>query len=87
MLATFVSRLVPFIPFDAVSYAAGPTLLAFWHFFIATLAGVIPTAYLIATFGEVLIATDSRGLTVALILVSGITRVLILAKLILSWHR
>ncbi len=87
MLVIFVSRLVPFISFDAVSYAVGLTPLAFWRFFIATLAGVISTTYLIITFGEVLIATDSRGLTVALILVSGITRVLILAKLILSWHR
>lgn len=87
MVVVFASRLVPFISFDAVSYAAGLTPLAFWRFLAATLAGVIPTAYLIATFGEVLITTDSKGLTVALILVSGITLAPLLVKLILAWHR
>lgn len=87
MLVVFASRLVPFISFDAVSYAAGLTPLAFWRFVIATLAGVIPTAYLITKFGEVLITTDSRGLTVALILISGITLLPLLAKLIWTWRK
>ena len=47
---------------------------------IATLAGVIPTAYLIVKFGEVLITADSRGLTIALVLISGITLLPLLAK-------
>lgn len=87
MLVVFASRLVPFISFDAVSYAAGLTPLAFWRFVIATLAGVIPTAYLITRFGEVLITTDIRGLTVALILISGITLLPILAKLLWVWRK
>lgn len=86
MLVVFASRLVPFISFDAVSYAAGLTPLAFWRFLIATLAGVVPTAYLIAMFGEVLITTDSRGLTVVLILISGVTLLPILAKLVWTRH-
>lgn len=86
MLVVFASRLVPFISFDAVSYAAGLTPLAFWRFLIATLAGVIPTAYLIVMFGEVMITADSRGLTVALILISGVTLLPILAKLIWTRH-
>jgi uncharacterized membrane protein YdjX (TVP38/TMEM64 family) len=80
MLIVFASRLVPFLSFDAVSYAAGITPLSFWRFLIATLAGVIPTAYLIVMFGEVLITADSRGLTIALILISGITLLPLLAK-------
>lgn len=87
MAVVFISRLVPFISFDAISYAAGLTPLAFWRFVLATLAGVIPTAYLITTFGEALITADSRGLTVALILISGITLLPILAKLLWTWHR
>lgn len=87
MLIVFASRLVPFISFDAVSYAAGLTPLAFWRFLIATLAGVLPTAYLIVMFGDVLITADSRGLTVALILISGITLLPILARFVLAWHR
>ncbi|MCH4564183.1 TVP38/TMEM64 family protein [Halomonas sp. EGI 63088] len=86
MLVVFASRLVPFISFDAVSYAAGLTPLAFWRFLIATLAGVVPTAYLIVMFGDVLITADSRGLTVVLILISGVTLLPILAKLIWTRH-
>ncbi|MGE3720011.1 MAG: TVP38/TMEM64 family protein [Bauldia sp.] len=42
MVAVFVSRLVPFTSFDAVSYAAGLTPLSFWRFTLATIAGVAP---------------------------------------------
>lgn len=87
MLVVFASRLVPFISFDAISYAAGLTPLAFWRFLLATLAGVIPTAYLVTTFGEILITTDSEGLTVALILISGITLLPVLAKLLWVWRK
>ncbi|PXX98409.1 TVP38/TMEM64 family protein [Halomonas sp. LBP4] len=86
MLVVFASRLVPFISFDAVSYAAGLTPLAFWRFLIATLAGVVPTAYLIVMFGDVLITADSRGLTVVLILISGVTLLPILARLVWTRH-
>ncbi len=87
MLIVFASRLVPFISFDAVSYAAGLTPLAFWRFLVATLAGVIPTAYMIAAFGEAFITADSRGMTVILLLISGITLLPILTKLVWVWQR
>lgn len=83
----FASRLVPFISFDAVSYAAGLTPLAFWRFLVATLAGIIPTAYLITTFGEVLIGTESGGLTLVLILISSVTVFPLVVKLIWAWRR
>lgn len=81
----FASRLVPFISFDAVSYAAGLTPLALWRFVLATLAGVIPTAYLITTFGEVLITSESSAVTIVLILISGMTLLPLIAKLL--WAR
>jgi len=84
MLVVFASRLVPFISFDAVSYAAGLTPLAFWRFVVATLAGVIPAAYLITMFGDLLMATESGLVTIILILVSGITLLPIVAKLLLA---
>ena len=46
-----VSRLLPFISFDIVSYAAGLTLLSSWRFAIATLVGIIPASFLLAHFG------------------------------------
>ncbi|MEP7283506.1 MAG: VTT domain-containing protein [Rubrivivax sp.] len=44
----FFSRLLPFLSFDLVSYAAGMTVLEFWRFAVATLAGIAPTSFLLA---------------------------------------
>jgi uncharacterized membrane protein YdjX (TVP38/TMEM64 family) len=51
MAIVFVSRLLPFISFDVVSYAAGFTTLSAWRFALATLAGILPTSFLLAHFG------------------------------------
>jgi len=48
----FFSRLLPFVSFDLVSYAAGLTLLSAWRFALATLAGIIPASFLLAHFGH-----------------------------------
>ena len=40
MWTVFVSRLLPFISFDIVSYAAGLSSLPFWRFALATFAGI-----------------------------------------------
>jgi uncharacterized membrane protein YdjX (TVP38/TMEM64 family) len=47
----FVSRLLPFVSFDLVSYAAGLTLLSVWRFALATLAGIVPASFLLAHLG------------------------------------
>ncbi len=52
MAIVFISRLLPFISFDVVSYAAGFTTLSWWRFALATLAGILPASYLFAHFGE-----------------------------------
>jgi len=51
MALVFISRLLPFISFDIVSYAAGLTALSLWRFALATLVGVLPTSFLLAHFG------------------------------------
>lgn len=51
MAVVFISRLLPFISFDVVSYAAGFTTLTWWRFALATLAGVLPASFLLAHFG------------------------------------
>lgn len=48
----FGSRLMPFISFDIVSYAAGLSGLHFWRFAVATLAGIIPASFVLAHFGN-----------------------------------
>jgi uncharacterized membrane protein YdjX (TVP38/TMEM64 family) len=47
----FVSRLLPFVSFDLVSYAAGLTVLSFWRFALATFVGIVPASFLLAHFG------------------------------------
>jgi uncharacterized membrane protein YdjX (TVP38/TMEM64 family) len=51
MAIVFASRLLPFISFDVVSYAAGLTTLTLWRFALATLAGILPASFLLAHFG------------------------------------
>jgi uncharacterized membrane protein YdjX (TVP38/TMEM64 family) len=53
-----------FISFDAVSYAAGLTPLAFWQFMVATLVGMIPISFLLAYFGEELITADPNRMLI-----------------------
>lgn len=47
----FASRLMPFVSFDMISYAAGLSRLHAWRFALATLAGIIPASFLLAHFG------------------------------------
>jgi uncharacterized membrane protein YdjX (TVP38/TMEM64 family) len=51
MLTIFGSRLLPFISFDAMSYAAGLSPLHFWRFVLATFAGILPASFLFAHLG------------------------------------
>lgn len=53
-----VLRLIPFISFDMVSYAAGVTSLKPWRFSLATLIGVTPVSFILAYFGDELATWD-----------------------------
>jgi uncharacterized membrane protein YdjX (TVP38/TMEM64 family) len=55
----FVSRLLPFVSFDIVSYAAGLSRLHFWRFGLATLAGIIPASFVLAHFGNEAVSGDT----------------------------
>ena len=52
MAIVFVTRLIPFISFDAVSYVAGLTPLRFWRFIVATAAGTTPVCLAFAAAGN-----------------------------------
>lgn len=75
MFIVFASRLVPFISFDAISYLAGLTPLAFWRFAIATLAGVVPISFLFAYLGEGFATAEPQGMITISLLVGGLTLV------------
>jgi len=54
----FASRLMPFVSFDIISYAAGLSRLHAWRFGLATLAGIIPASFLLAHVGVEAVSGD-----------------------------
>jgi uncharacterized membrane protein YdjX (TVP38/TMEM64 family) len=65
----FVSRLLPFVSFDVVSYAAGLTALSFWRFALATLVGIVPASFVLAHLGgEMAQGEADRALVAILVL-------------------
>ncbi len=52
MAIIFASRLVPFISFDAVSYAAGLTSIGIMRFALATTLGIVPVSFGLAYLGN-----------------------------------
>ncbi len=72
MWTIFVSRLLPFISFDIVSYAAGLSALQFWRFALATFAGIVPASFLLAHFGSELSTGESTQMTVAILAIGAL---------------
>jgi uncharacterized membrane protein YdjX (TVP38/TMEM64 family) len=75
----FVTRLVPGISFDLVSYAAGLTGMKFAPFLAATVAGVAPQAMLYV----VLIETSPRA---AWVVVSVAWLAVVIAAVVFAWR-
>lgn len=68
MWTVFLSRLMPFVSFDLISYAAGLSRLRLWRFALATFAGIVPASFALAHFGST--AMDDGGQTAAIIALS-----------------
>jgi len=60
-----VSRLLPFVSFDVISYAAGLTVLSWWRFAVATLAGIVPASFLLAHFGSEMVTGEADQAMIA----------------------
>ncbi len=73
MFAVFASRLMPFVSFDLMSYAAGLSTLRFWRFAIATVAGIIPASLFLTHFGGVLATGDGASVFWASLALGGVT--------------
>lgn len=67
MLIVFVTRLIPFLSFDVISYAAGLTQLSWLRFFTATLLGIIPVSFLLAHLGSKAVNGEVQSITIAII--------------------
>jgi uncharacterized membrane protein YdjX (TVP38/TMEM64 family) len=63
-----VCRLLPFVSFDIVSYAAGLTAISFWPFFIATGVGQLPATIVYSYVGGMLTGGAQMIMTALLVL-------------------
>lgn len=86
MVVVFVSRLLPFLSFDIVSYAAGLTVLSFWRFAVATVAGIAPTSFLMAHFGSEMGSGESDRILLSTLALGGLTLIPIAVKLYRDWR-
>lgn len=55
--AVLIARLLPFVSFDVVSYAAGLTSMGFWEFFWATGLGQLPATIVYSYVGDMLVGS------------------------------
>jgi len=78
----FVSRLLPFLSFDLVSYGAGLTPLKPWRFALATLLGVIPVSFLLAHFGGEIAGSEMNHAMNALLLIGLVVMIPVAIKLV-----
>ena len=68
--AILIARLLPFMSFDIVSYAAGLTSMSFWSFFWATGLGQLPATIVYSYVGGMLVGGVKTLVTGLLILFS-----------------
>lgn len=77
------SRLLPFLSFDMISYAAGLSKLHLWRFALATLAGIIPASFLLAHLGSEAMNGNARTATWTALALGVFTA---LSLLFAIWH-
>lgn len=78
-LVVLISRLIPFISFDAVSYVAGLTTIRVCSFAMATTLGVLPASFAFAALGAGMATMDNAVLIIG---ACGITVILPSALLV-----
>lgn len=78
-MSILIARLLPFISFDIVSYAAGLTSMSFWSFFIATGIGQLPATIVYSYVGGMLTG-GSRKLVMGLMILFALSALVVLVK-------
>ncbi len=78
-MCILICRLLPFISFDIVSYAAGLTSMSFLNFMIATGIGQLPATILYSYVGGML-SGGARMLVTALFILFALSALIFLAR-------
>lgn len=84
--AILIARLLPFISFDIVSYAAGLTSLGFVPFLVATGIGQLPATIVYSYVGGMLTG-GTKAFVTALLIVFALSALVVLFKRIFSEKR
>lgn len=79
--AVLIARLLPFMSFDIVSYAAGLTGISFWAFFLATGIGQVPAAFVYSYVGGMLTGGTKMFVTALLTIFALLVFVFLLKRL------
>lgn len=77
--AVLIARLLPFISFDIVSYAAGLTSMSFWSFFVATGIGQLPATIIYSYIGGMLTGTV-KTFVIGLLMLFALSTLIVLVK-------
>ena len=76
----FIARLIPFVSFDFVSYAAGLTVITPFRFATATLIGMMPVTFLLTYFGNDLLLHHIRPYIMLLLIILFLSLFFIIGK-------
>lgn len=85
-LSILICRLLPFMSFDIVSYAAGLTAMKFWPFFIATGLGQLPATLVYSYVGGMLTGGAKLLVTGLLILFALSVLVVLIRQIYIAKH-
>ena len=77
--AILIARLLPFISFDIVSYAAGLTSMGFWPFFVATGVGQLPATIVYSYIGGMLTG-GVRTMVMGLLILFALSALIVLLR-------
>lgn len=77
--AVLIARLLPFVSFDIVSYAAGLTGMGLWEFIWATGLGQLPATLVYSYVGDMLVGSV-RMVVFGLLMVFALTALIIMAR-------
>ncbi|MEN6460731.1 MAG: TVP38/TMEM64 family protein [Syntrophomonas sp.] len=84
--AVLIARLLPFVSFDIVSYAAGLTGMGFWEFFWATGLGQLPATMVYSYVGGMLTGSV-RMMVFGLLMLFALSAVIIAGRQIWRDHK
>ena len=77
--AVLIARLLPFVSFDIVSYAAGLTAMGWWEFIWATGLGQLPATLVYSYVGDMLVGSV-RNVVFGLLILFALTTLIIMVR-------